>query len=197
RDGLVKLPRLAVLYELPTTLTEDGGWKEERYWSAVNPNLGRSVDIQFLRNEIVTAEMAGAEQVALLASQHFNVEIGMNLRANRWPGADFWPHRTDPAITYEALLDQCEVIVPGIDGGGLDDLFGPALIGRHRETRDWLSWSHAWAHKGVLERRKSIATKLREFEKSGDLTIVDDELEDISAIIEIISEIKQRGKLGP
>lgn len=219
RDGLVKLPRLAVLYELPTALTEDGGWKEERYWSAVNPNLGRSVDIQFLRNEIVTAEMAGAEQVALLASQHFNVEIGMNLRANRWPGADHWEGSEDKELAglphFEALdrlLERCEVAVVGIDGGGLDDLFGLSVLGREpreievefeingekslRKMKRWLSWSHGWCHKGVLERRKSIATRLRTIEAARELTILDNPLEDVASIIEIITRIQAEGLLG-
>jgi Phage terminase-like protein, large subunit len=219
RDGLVKLPRLAVLYELPSELTADGGWKDERYWSAVNPNLGRSVDLQFLRNEIITAEMAGAEQVALLASQHFNVEIGMNLRANRWPGADHWETAKDDELSglghFEALdrlLERSEVAVIGIDGGGLDDLFGLSVLGREpreievefeingekslRKMKRWLSWSHAWCHKGVLDRRKSIATRLRTIEAARELTILDNPLEDVASIIEIITRIQAEGLLG-
>src|SRR5690606_7715381 len=130
---------------------------------------------------IITAEMAGAEQVALLASQHFNVEIGMNLRANRWPGADHWEAAEDEELAslphkdaLTALLKRSEVVVAGIDGGGLDDLFGFTVLGREpgeieveieteegttelRRMKRWLSWSHAWCHRGVLLRRKSIA----------------------------------------
>ncbi len=125
-----------------------------------------------------------------------NVQIGINLMANRWPGAEFWRRGEDRTVTLQALYERCEVIVPGIDGGGLDDLFGLTLIGRCRETKDWLCWSHAWCHRGVLERRKSIATELQKFEKAGELTIVDDELDDISAIVEIIKDIKERGLLA-
>lgn len=120
----------------------------------------------------------------------------MNLTANRWPGADFWPRREDATITLQSLMERCEVIIPGIDGGGLDDLFGLNITGRCRETKDWLSWSHAWCHKGVLERRKSIASTLLDFKRRGDLTVVDDELDDISSIVEIIKDIKDRGLLA-
>ena len=84
----------------------------------------------------------------------------------------------------------------GIDGGGLDDLFGLAVLGRDRETRNWLLWSHAWCHRGVLERRKTIAARLQDFAAAGELSIVDDELGDLSAIVAIVEEIQAAGLLA-
>lgn len=197
RDGEMQLPLLPILYELPARLTKDSGWKDRALWPLVNPNMGRSVDEGFLANQLTKADQEGPEALALLASQHFNVEIGMGLRANRWPGAEFWERAAEPdGLTLEDLLNRSEVICIGIDGGGLDDLFGLAVVGRDRVTRDWLAWTHAWAHKGVLERRKSIAAKLREFEAAGELTIVADELDDISAIVAIAERVKDAGLLA-
>ena len=59
----------------------------------------------------------------------------------------------------------------GVDGGGLDDLLGVAVIGREIATRRWLIWAKAWADPIVLERRKDIAEVLRDFAKAGDLVI--------------------------
>lgn len=87
-------------------------------------------------------------------------------------------------------------MVVGLDGGGADDLFGVAVVGRDRETKDWLCWHHAWCHKGVLDRRKSIASRLRDFEAEGSLTIVGDELDDVRAISELVQDIDQRGLLA-
>lgn len=196
RDGEMSLPLLPILYELPKRLVKDGGWKDRALWPLVNPNMGRSVDEVFLANQLLKAEKEGVEALALLASQHFNVEIGLGLRANRWPGAEFWQGRADPSLTFEELLDRCDVIVIGVDGGGLDDLFGLAVLGRDRDTRDWLLWTHAWCHDGVLERRKSIAGRLRGFEAAGELTIVSDELEDLSEIVERVRAVKDAGLLG-
>jgi phage terminase large subunit-like protein len=202
RDGKVKLPLLPILYELPRKLIKDGGWKDRRTWPLINPNFGRSVREQFLADQLTSAEREGIGALTLLASQHFNVEIGIGLRTDRWPGAEFWERRVDSEMApldsraaLQSLLDRCEVVVVGIDGGGLDDLFGLTVLGRVRETRKWLQWSHGWCHSGVLDRRQSIEQTLRDFEKAGELTIVDDELSDISEIVEIITEIDELGLL--
>lgn len=197
RDGKIKDPKfLPVIYEFPKEMVKAEAYLDPANFYVTNPNIGRSVSAEWLEDELRKEVEKGPETRNVFLAKHLNVEIGMNLLANRWPGADFWSRGQDEGITLQSLLDRCEVIVPGIDGGGLDDLFGLNVTGRDRETKDWLSWSHAWCHKGVLERRKSIATVLEDFRRRGDLTIVDDELDDISSIIEIIKDIKDRGLLA-
>jgi len=197
RDGKIKDPKfLPVIYEFPREMVKAEAYLDPANFYITNPNIGRSVSAEWLEDELRKEVEKGPETRNVFLAKHLNVEIGMNLTANRWPGADFWPRREDASITLEAICERCEVIIPGIDGGGLDDLFGLNVTGRCRETKDWLSWSHAWCHKGVLERRKSIASTLTDFQRRGDLTIVDDELGDISAIIEIIKDIKDRGLLA-
>jgi len=196
RDGQIEDNRfLPVIYEFPEKMIEAEAYLDPANFYITNPNLGRSVRLDWLKREFAKAKEGGKGTQTFFA-KHLNVEIGMNLRANRWAGADFWSSRADPALSLDVLLEQSEVAVIGIDGGGLDDLFGLSIVGRHRTTRDWLCWSHAWCHKGVLERRKSIASKLQDFERNGELTIVDDELADISEIIEIIDDVKERGLLA-
>ncbi|MDX0572164.1 terminase large subunit [Sinorhizobium medicae] len=197
RDGLtVDRKSLGVLYEFPKAMVEKEGYLDPQNFYITNPNIGRSVSQEWLEEELVKELAKDSDTRNTFLAKHLNIEIGMNLRSNRWAGADFWDVRADPDLTLDYILNTCEVIVTGIDGGGLDDLFGLSVVGRHRGTRDWLSWSHAWCHVGVLDRRKSIASKLRDFERARELTIVDDELKDISEIIEIISDIKQRGLLA-
>lgn len=196
RDGKLALPLLPVIYELPERLAADDGWKDSATWPLVNPNLGRSVDQAFLERELLKAEREGQAQLVLLASQHFNVEVGMRMRTDRWAGVEFWARRADPGITFDQLLERCEVIVPGLDGGGLDDLFGLAMLGRERVTKDWLLWTRAWAHRSVFERRKSIAAVLRDFEGAGELTVVDDDLGDIAAIVGLIERVRDAGLLA-
>jgi phage terminase large subunit-like protein len=197
RDGKLRLPLLPILYELPERMSKDGGWKDRKTWHLVNPNLGRSVDVEFLERSLVTAEREGPASLALLASQHFNVEIGSRLRANRWPGAEYYDQRVDESLDcLEDLLDRCDVAVVGLDGGGLDDLFGLYVLGREKITGRWLGWAHAWAHPSVLERRKSIATVLQGFIDAEEITLVDDTLQDINEIVEIVELVKDAGILG-
>lgn len=197
RDGIVDDPKfLAVIYEFPKRMLKSEAYLKPDNFYVTNPNMGKSVSRSWLEDEM-RKELAGdGDTKRTFLAKHLNVEIGMNLRANRWPGADLWPSRGKPEITLDYILANSDVVVPGIDGGGLDDLFGLTVIGRHRKTRNWLCWSHAWCHEGVLERRKSIASVLKDFEKAGHLTIVDDKLADISGIVEIISMIKEAGLLA-
>ena len=201
RDGRLKgTPLLPLLYEMPP----DADWKDPANWSMVTPNNGRSITIARLIPDFQAAEQAGEQEALRWATQHLNLEIGLALRSDRWPGAEFWSRRAEPALHaiedpragLRAILDRCEVVVVGIDGGGLDDLFGLCVLGRDRATRDWFAWTHGWCHAGVLERRKAIATRLRDFEAAGELTIVGDELADISAIVEVVEEAKDAGLLG-
>lgn len=197
RDGLVKDRKfLPIIYEFPKGMVKAEAYLDPANFYVTNPNIGRSVNAEWLEDELRKEMEKGPETRNVFLAKHLNVEIGINLLANRWPGADFWPRGEDATITLGSLLERCEVVVPGIDGGGLDDLFGLTIIGRCRETKDWLSWSHAWCHSGVLVRRKSIASKLLDFKTAGELTIVEDELDDISAIVEIIGDIKSRGLLA-
>lgn len=197
RDGRIEDKKfLPVIYEFPKAMLDAEAYLEPRNFYITNPNIGHSVSKEWLEREMQKELAKDASTRATFLAKHLNVEIGLNLRANRWPGADFWPRRKEPGLTLESLLDRCEVAVVGLDGGGLDDLFGLCVLGREKESRDWLAWLHAWAHDGVLERRKAIAPRLRDFEKEGSLTIVGDDLQDISEIVGLIDEIQQRGLLA-
>jgi phage terminase large subunit-like protein len=201
RDGRFRgqniRPMLPIIYELPLAIAKDPArWQDPSNWPMVMPNLGRSVHLGSLSADWQTERAKGDHAIRVWASNHLNIEIGIGLKTDRWPGAEFWLESEDPTLALDALLERCEVIVAGIDGGGLDDLFGLTILGREKETKRWLSWSHAWCHKGVLQRRQTIAAALEGFAADGELTIVGDKLEDVSAIIEIIAQINDAGLLG-
>lgn len=207
RDGKLNLPLLPILYELPSRLQVKDGWKDRRLWPAINPNLGRSVDEAFLVRELEAAETAGQAQLLLLASQHFNVEIGLALNADGWAGAPYWKQAADESLTLDQLLERSDVVTIGIDGGGLDDLLSLYVLGREKSDADvrfrrWFGWGHSWAYSdpekksGVLERRLSEEPKLRDYERAGELTIFKTMGDDIEEMVAIIKRVYDSGLLA-
>lgn len=196
RDGKIEDPEfLPVIYEFPQHMIESRSYMDERNWPITNPNMGASVDASYIRRKIREAEHGtGDDTLQAVLSKHLNVEIGMNLRSDRWAGADHWEARVQD-LPLADLLNRSEVVTVGIDGGGLDDLLGAAVIGRERETGRWLHWGKAWAHESVLERRKEIAPRLRDFERDGDLMIVKNGGDDVRDLADIIKMIYDRGLL--
>lgn len=199
RDGIggenpILLP---VLYEFPRELQRDKSyWSNPKNWAPILPNLGRSIDPVRLAEDYDNNGKINVEAETIWTSQHLNVEIGVGLKTGAWAGAEYWQAAEDESLTLHSLLDRCDVVVVSLDGGGLDDLYGGNVLGRDRQTREWLSWSHAWCHEGVLERRQSIASRLRDFRDAEELTIYKVAGEDIVAIIELIKLVKDRGLLA-
>ncbi len=177
---------LPMLFEYPPQIARDQvKWQDPEFWPLVMPNLGLSVHLNTLIPDWESEKSKGEKAIRVWASQHLNIEIGIGLRTDAWPGAEFWESSADDSLTFETLLERCEVVVIGLDGGGLDDLFGLTVIGRETATKIWLSWSHAWCHRSVLTRRQTIAPRLLDFEKAGDLTIVEDDMVDVVAALEL------------
>lgn len=201
RDGEIIDPSFVpIIFEHPPEMVASGDALKLENMAMVNPNLGYSVDRAFLEREYKKAEMAGPESFRGFMAKHANVEIGLNLRSDRWAGADFWEKQgISPGLTLDELLDRSEVVDVGIDGGGLDDLLGFAVIGRDRKTREWLTWTHAWAHPSVLDRRKQESARFNDFAKDGDLTLVKqigDDLEDVASICALIESRGLLDKIG-
>ena len=196
RDGKIVDKRFVpVIYEFPEDMIKAGEHRNPDNWAMVNPNMGFSVDRSFLEWEYGKAENAGEESMRGFMAKHLNIEVGMSLRSDRWAGADFWESCGDRLLTLELLLARCDVVMAGIDGGGLDDLLGLAILGRDRTTGQWLHWGHAWAHRIALERRKDTAARLRDFQSDGDLTIVDKPGQDVAEVADILCRVRDAGLL--
>src|SRR5581483_10843014 len=140
------------------------------------------------------AENDGEESLRGFLAKHLNVEIGLSLRSERWTGADFW-ERTSIALSLEDLIRRSEVIEVGIDGGGLDDMLGLAVLGRETGTGRWLLWIRAWIHPIVFERRKGEIERFRGFERDKDLTVVDSPSADVIDVGDIVERIEKSGRL--
>lgn len=224
RDGKIDDPAsFGMLYEWPESMIEAKDYLKPQNFYVTNPNIGRSTSEAFIAAKLRKAAAGetdtdgdtASEQVVL--AKYLNVEIGLKLRRDQWRGAKYWEPAADRTLTLPSLLERCEVAVVGVDGGGLDDLYGLCVAGRERVTGRWLYWCRAWAWQDVLDRRKSIASTLQGFMDDGDLILCkeaddvwrlpqDDAAggedaeeyavpQDIREIVEICAEVKASGLL--
>lgn len=195
RDGIKENQRfLPLIYEFPKRMIENDDHLKPENFHITNPNYGSSVDPEQLLDDYEQAKDADEAELRDFLAKRLNVEIGMNLRANRWAGAEFWNQQAKN-ITLDEIIEQSDVLELAGDGGGLDDLLGFALMGRHKTTREWMLWVHAWCHQIVLERRKSEAPKLLDFVREGSLTIYEKVGDDIADISLIAKKVFDSGKL--
>lgn len=172
RDGIIDDPTyLPVLYEYPKAMLDAEAYLDPANFYVTNPTIDGPGKQEWLEREMAKELRGDGEGKQLFLAKHLNVEIGTRLANDRWRGADYWEGAAVSSLRdLDDLLARSEVVIVGLDGGGLDDLTGFCALGRDKRTKAWLYWTHAFAHRKVLEIRKSIAPALLGFETDGDLT---------------------------
>ena len=197
RDGRIKtVDTLPILYEFPEKQQKDRKFYEDpNNWPLINPNHGRSTFVPRLIKDLAEKREKGEGEVRIWFSQHANIEVGLAMHSERWGGADYWEQAAEEGLTLENLLERSEVVTIGIDGGGLDDLLGFAVMGREKGTGRKLLWNRAWCHEIALERRQEIAPLLRDLEAAGELTIVKELGDDMVELQCLVEQCVDTGKL--
>lgn len=197
RDGKLVDPRsLGVLYEFPDAMLKSKEYRNRENRYITNPNLGASVDEQFLDDQEEKAVEEGPSSVVTFLAKHLNVEITQGLRTDGWSGAALWSRGDEKGLTLNEVINRSEVLTSGIDGGGLDDLLGVLVLGREKGTGRWLAWAHAFISPEGWERRKANWTVYETFIADGDLTKVDRLPDDVTAVVDIIKQCLDSGKLA-
>jgi phage terminase large subunit-like protein len=214
RDGRIKASKtLPILYEFPDTIARDEvKWRDPRNWPMVMPNNGRSITVPRMQESLAEAETKGREEVVRWASQHLNIQIGVGLKTDNWPGAKHWEKNGDSSLTLGQILERSDLITVGVDGGGLYDMLGLAVLGRETyeelvpsesdpdvyipkaKTR-WLHWGRAWLHRDALEHQKDVAPKFLELAATGDLVIVERMDTAVEQVADEIEQIFETGLL--
>lgn len=189
RDGKISDPKtLGILYEFPDSMIQTKAYLQPENFYITNPNIGLSVSPEWIADNLRKNQAKTDGTLQQFLAKHLNIEIGLNLRSDRWAGVDFWEQQAR-RVSFNDLLQRAEVISVGIDGGGLDDLLGFSAVGRDAETREWLCWCHAWGHEIAIRRRKSEKSRFNDFVKAGDLTIVKRVGQDTEEVAEYVSRI--------
>lgn len=196
RDGKIEDRKsLGVLYEFPQAMLDSKAYLDPANFYITNPNIGRSVSAEWLADNLRKVRDAKDGAFQKFLAKHLNIEIGLNLRSDRWTGADFWEPAARPGLTLQAVIERSDLLEVGIDGGGLDDMLGLCVLGRDAASGNWLAWCKAWVHPIALERRKSEAPRYRDFERDGDLSIVEGIGDDVEEIRDIAELLVASGKL--
>ena len=194
RDGEIHDPNfLPLLFEFPKRYIEEKLYLDPANFHITNPNLGKSASTDFIEREIRRAQEVGPSEMLIVLSKYLNIEVGLALRNDRWAGADFWLESTDPGIAFEWFKGNCEVIDVGIDGGGLDDLLGFAMVGRMNGTDKWAAWVRAWAHPSALQRNLAEKSKMEDFANQGDLVLVKRIGDDVTELCDLVEQVYEWG----
>jgi phage terminase large subunit-like protein len=101
---------LGVLYEFPDDMIESKAYLDPANFYITNPNIGRSVSAEWLEDQLRKNQSKHGRAFQQFLAKHLNVEIGLNLRSDRWAGADFWAAAAERADARR-LLERCEVVV--------------------------------------------------------------------------------------
>jgi phage terminase large subunit-like protein len=172
RDGkLIDPSSLPLLHEFPKKLLDSGEYKKPDNWYIPNPNLTKSVDVEYIRHKLEEAVRAGKASVIDIEAKHLNVQVGTSSGIDGWAGAEIWDRGVEPVMTLDEILQRSEVVTIGIDGGGLDDLLGVGVIGREKDTQRWLGWACGLISTIGVQRRKANATDYVKFKRAGELIV--------------------------
>jgi len=172
RDGkLVDPTSLPLLHEFPKNLLESGEYKKPENWHIPNPNLTKSVDVEYIRHKLSEAARSGKASVIDIEAKHLNVQVGTASGVDGWAGAEIWDEGVEEVLTLDEILNRSEVVTIGVDGGGLDDLLGVGVIGREKGTQRWLGWACGLISTIGIKRRKVNATEYVKFKRAGELIV--------------------------
>lgn len=172
RDGkLIDPTSLPLFHEFPKQLLESGAYKKPENWYIPNPNLGKSVDVEYIRHKLEEATRAGKASVIDIEAKHLNVQVGTSNGVDGWAGAEIWDRGLEVGLTLDEILKRSEVIAVGLDGGGLDDMLGVGVIGREKGTQRWLGWACGLISTIGIQRRKANATEYLGFKRAGELIV--------------------------
>ncbi|MGH8331209.1 MAG: terminase large subunit domain-containing protein, partial [Pseudomonas sp.] len=91
RDGkVVDRKTLGVLYEFPAQMIVNKEYLNPENFYITNPNIGRSVSAEWLEDQLKKRLGTSDGSLQKFVAKHLNIEIGLNLRTDRWAGADHW-----------------------------------------------------------------------------------------------------------
>lgn len=116
-EGRIELDNVfAIIYGID----EDDDWKDENAWIKANPNLGVSVQMDYLRREFKKAIQSGSKEVDF-KTKHLNLWVDAEVT---WIQSEIWQEMADP----EFIPPDDAVCYGGLDLGRSNDMAAFSLF---------------------------------------------------------------------
>ena len=177
RDGLVPDESfLPVIY----AAAADEAWDDEGVWARANPGLGRSVSLEFLREQAARAkEMPAAENS--FRRLHLNQ---WTQQATRWLSIERWDACSGPAV----IPDGAEVWA-GLDLSTTTDLTALVLLAKAPDG-GWIAQTRVYApEEGAVKRERRDRVPYLEWGRQGHMTLTPGEVVDYDRVRADILEL--------
>ncbi len=172
---------LPVLYEL----APEDDWTSEDAWRKVNPNLGVSVSLDYLRRECEEAKRTPSYENTF-KRLHLNIRTGQDVR---WLSMESWDAC---GAAFEASRMEGREVVIGIDFGWRDDYAAMAVVWREGDVVFVLP--HFWLPEEGS--RDKHVEPTRTFIDAGLVQITHGSSTDIGAIYRAIRQVQDKAAIA-
>lgn len=166
-------------------------------WERCNPNINRSVSMPWLKQSFKAVLATNDDgELKRWLSQHVNAEIsqfGTSLE-NQWPGAAPWMIRGDEKVTASWIIENCNRLIFGFDGGGAHDLTSLAILGLDDGGHMYLT-TKSWLFEEAMRQDFTTRGALTQALRDGTLKVVLPGQE-VDEIVELVVGIYNRNAMS-
>lgn len=172
------------MFALIYTLDPGDDWRDEKNWIKANPNLGVSLNYEYLAAQVAGAIRSPAKQSAT-KTKHFNQWVGAR---NAWVNMEHWHAAGDSTLTIESLGDApCIValdLATRIDLAVRGSLFYRDLEG----VRHYYWFPHFYLPEGALLEAKN-SSNYEGWAAAGHIELMDGEETSYAEIEEQVKSV--------
>jgi len=183
RDGVIDDPNyLPVIFELP----KDADWRDRDAWRAANPNLGESLQMEYLEEKFIRADGSPADENSF-KRLHLNE---WTEQATRWIPLEAWNRCADPDLTPEML--EGRTCAAGLDLSTVDDISALVIAGELADGRVAIfPWFWIPAPTAAERTRKERVPYLKWIEE-GRIEATEDNVVDYDVIRARVNDLAER-----
>lgn len=166
------------------TLDEGDDWRNPKVWIKSNPNLGVTVDPQYIAEQVNVAKNSSADEVGVKTK---NLNLWCDASEVWIP--DSYLLSASRKITDEELA-ECEQIYGGVDLSSTSDLTAMAVMGVRKDGVFLLKLYYYLPEASLITKRFKI--RYGEWRRQGFMTITDGNVTDYDYILNDLTKIDEK-----